>query len=121
MSLKRKMQRQKSSKEDRQITMKNELAMIAGIIEGSPDAVGVVVIRLECGCRKMAAVDEKGEAASKVIMYRDQAESICDECKEDNGAFVRVKEQFIHWEKEDLDDATKEMIHNKVIGTQPVH
>ncbi len=121
MSIKRKMQRQKASKEDRQITMKNEMAMIAGIVEGSPDAVGVVVIRMECGCRKMAAVDIKGEAASKVIMYRDQAESICDQCKEDNGAFIRVKEQFIHWEKEDLDDATKEMIHNKVIGTQPVH
>lgn len=120
MSLKRKMQRQNPQKEDRQITMKNEMAMIAGIMEGSPDAVGVVVVRMECGCRKMAAVDDKGEPASKVIMYRDQAESICDQCKADNGAFVRVKEQFIHWEKE-LDDATKELIHGKVIGTQPVH
>lgn len=121
MSLKRKMQRQKSdNKEDQQLTMKNELAMIAGIMEGSPDAVGVVVVRMECGCRKMAAVDDKGEPASKVIMYRDKAESICERCKEDNGAFVRVKEQFIHWEKE-VDDATKAMIHGKVIGSQPVH
>ncbi|MDR9500738.1 MAG: hypothetical protein RI601_02965 [Desulfurivibrionaceae bacterium] len=120
MSLKRKIQRQNNSKEDRQITIKNEMAMIAGIMEGSPDAVGVVVVRMECGCRKMAAVDVKGEAASKVIMYRDQSESICDQCQEDDGAFVRVKEQFIHWEKE-LDDATREMITNKVIGSQPVH
>lgn len=120
MSLKRKMQRQNTSKDDGQITVKNELAMIAGIMEGSPDAVGVVVVRMDCECRKMAAVDEKGEAASKVIMYRDQSQSICDQCKEDDGAFIRVKEQFIHWEKE-LDDATKEMIHNKVIGTPVVH
>lgn len=120
MSIKRKMERQNNSKEDRQRTIKNEMAMIAGIMEGSPDAVGVVVVRMDCGCRKMAAVDEKGDAASKVIMYRDQALSICDQCKEDDGAFVRVKEQHIQWEKE-LDNDTKEMIHNKVIGSQPVH
>ena len=48
---------------------KNEEAMIAGILEGSPDGIGVAVIRLECGCRKMAAVDSKGEPASKVIIY----------------------------------------------------
>ncbi|NLX18463.1 MAG: hypothetical protein GXY53_04160, partial [Desulfobulbus sp.] len=33
---------------------KGEQAMIEGILEGSPDAVGVAVIRLDCGCRKMA-------------------------------------------------------------------
>ena len=48
--------------------------MIAGILEGSPDGIGVVVVRLECGCRKMAAVAKDGEPASKVIIYRDQAE-----------------------------------------------
>ena len=74
-----------------------EQAMIEGILEGSPDAVGVVVIRLDCGCRKMAAVSLAGEPASKIIMYRDQAESICDQCKKDNGDFMRVTEQFISW------------------------
>ena len=64
---------------------KRELAMIEGILEGSPDGIGVVVVRLDCGCRKMAAVAADGEPASKVIMYRDLAESICDMCKEDNG------------------------------------
>ena len=30
---------------------KGELAMIEGIIEGSPEAIGVAVIRLDCNCR----------------------------------------------------------------------
>ena len=76
---------------------KRELAMIEGILEGSPEGIGVVVVRLDCGCRKMAAVDKTGEPASKIIMYRDMAESICAQCKQDNGAFMRVTESFIHW------------------------
>ena len=75
-----------------------EQAMVEGILEGSPDGVGVVIIRLDCGCRKMAAVTEDGEPASKVIMYRDHAESVCDKCKDDQGAFIRVVTQFIHWQ-----------------------
>jgi hypothetical protein len=100
---------------------KSEEAMIEGILEGSPEGVGVAVIRLECSCRKMAAVAEDGEPASKVIMYRDAAESICDKCKEDNGAFGRVTEAFIHWAKADLDDEVKKTIQLKVLGTQPAH
>jgi hypothetical protein len=95
---------------------KSEQAMIEGILEGSPDAIGVAVIRLDCGCRKMAAVDKTGEPASKVIMYRDKAESICDKCKEDDGAFSRVTVQFIHWVDPQPDDATKKMIYEKVLG-----
>jgi hypothetical protein len=60
---------------------KGEQAMIEGILEGSPDAVGVAVIRLDCGCRKMAAVDKNGDPASEIIMYRDNAASICAQCK----------------------------------------
>ena len=30
---------------------KGEQAMVAGILEGSPEAVGVAVVRLDCGCR----------------------------------------------------------------------
>ena len=41
---------------------KREQAMIECIIEGSPDAVGVVVVRLECGCRKMAAPASRAAA-----------------------------------------------------------
>ncbi|MEW6500480.1 MAG: hypothetical protein ACOY8P_09730 [Thermodesulfobacteriota bacterium] len=100
---------------------KSEEAMIGGIIEGSPDAVGVAVIRLDCGCRKMAAVDKEGEPASKVIIYRDEALSICDQCKADNGAYARVTEQFIHWEKGDLPEATKARIIAKVLGTTTCH
>jgi len=95
---------------------KSEEAMIQGIIEGSPEAVGVAVIRLNCGCRKMAAVDRDGEPASKVIMYRDRAESICDKCKEDNGAYMRVTEQFIHWMPPEPEEARKKMIEAKVLG-----
>ena len=86
---------------------KSERAMIEGIVEGSPDAIGVAVIRLDCGCRKMAAVDKNGEPASKIIMYRDMAESICDLCQKDNGDFMRVTEQFISWTDSELDDETK--------------
>jgi hypothetical protein len=100
---------------------KSEEAMIGGIIEGSPGAVGVAVIRLDCGCRKMAAVDKNGEPASKVIIYRDSATSICEQCKADNGACTRVTEQFIHWEKSDLDDETKAKIIAKVLGTTTCH
>ena len=94
-----------------------EKAMVEGIIEGSPDAVGVAVIRLNCGCRKMAAVNLAGEAASKIIMYRDQAESICAQCKKDNGDYMRVLEQFIHWKEPEPDDAIKQEISAKVLGT----
>lgn len=100
---------------------KNEEAMIAGILEGSPDGIGVAVIRLECGCRKMAAVDCKGEPASKVIIYRDEAESICDACKQDNGAFARVTTQFIHWQEPMPDGATRMKIEAKVLGTYTSH
>ena len=100
--------------------LKSEQAMIAGIMEGSPDAIGVAVIRLECGCRKMAAVDKNGDPASKVIAYRDGAESICAKCKEDNGAFHRVTESFIDWAAPELDDAKKVEIETKVLGSRPL-
>ena len=100
---------------------KSEEAMIAGILEGSPDAIGVAVIRLDCGCRKMAAVDKNGEPASKVIIYRDQAESICDQCKADNGAYIRVKEEFIHFVDPLPDDETQAMILSKVLGIRTTH
>ena len=96
----------------------SERAMIAGILEGSPDAIGVAVIRLDCGCRKMAAVDKEGEPASKIIMYRDTAQSICDKCKEDNGAFIRVTEQFIRWAEPEPDENTKQKVAAKVLGIQ---
>jgi len=97
---------------------KGEQAMIEGILEGSPDAVGVAVIRLDCGCRKMAAVDQSGDPASKIIMYRDHAESICDQCKADNGDFARVVKQFISWKSPEPDIYTRDMIITKVLGTQ---
>lgn len=100
---------------------KQEQAMIEGIIEGSPDAIGVVVIRLDCGCRKMAAVSKEGDPASKIIMYRDNAESICDACKEDNGSYMRVSESFIHWiDPAPSADIQKE-ISIKVLGTSTQH
>lgn len=100
---------------------KNEEAMIAGILEGSPEGIGVAVIRMECGCKKMAAVDKKGDPASKVVIYRDGALSICDKCKQDNGAFERIIAQFIHWEQPEPDGATKMKIEAKVLGTYPTH
>lgn len=98
-----------------------EQAMIEGILEGSPEAVGVAVIRLNCGCRKMAAVDSNGEPASKIIMYRDLAESICEQCREDNGDYMRVTEQFIHWNTPAPDDSQKSIISAKVLGTTENH
>ena len=97
---------------------KGERAMIEGILEGSPDAIGVAVIRLDCGCRKMAAVDKNGEPASKIIMYRDMAESICEQCKKDNGDFMRVTEQFISWTDPEPDEEIKKNIIAKVLGIQ---
>ncbi len=94
-----------------------EKAMIAGIFEGSPDAVGVAVVRLDCGCRKMAAVNAAGEPASKIIMYRDKAESICPQCQQDNGSYMRVLEQFISWKKPEPDEKAKQLIAAKVLGT----
>ena len=101
------------------IAEKRELAMIQGILEGSPDGIGVVVLRLECGCRKMAAVDAKGDPASKIIIYRDNAESVCDTCKEDNGHFMRVTESFIHWTDPPPDEDEQIDIYRKVLGEQP--
>lgn len=108
-----------SKKNTALIAEKNELAMIEGILEGSPDGIGVVIVRLECGCKKMAAVSKDGEPASKLIMYRDQAESICDKCKEDNGDFMRVTEELIHWKQPEPSDLEKEKIYAKVFGTRP--
>lgn len=95
---------------------KSEEAMIQGILEGSPEAIGVAVVRLNCGCRKMAAVNKEGEPASKVIIYRDRSESICDKCREDNGSFMRVAEQFIHWVSPKPDTALQRTIEEKVLG-----
>lgn len=100
---------------------KREQAMIEGIIEGSPDAIGVVVVRLECGCRKMAAVSIDGDPASEIIMYRDQAQSICDKCKEDNGSFMRTKESFIHWVEPAPSEEKQKEINLKVIGSTTSH
>jgi len=100
---------------------KRERAMIEGIIEGSPDAVGVVVVRLECGCRKMAAVAKDGEPASKIIMYRDQANSICEKCQEDNGSFMRTKESFIHWIEPAPSEEKQKEINLKVLGSTTSH
>ncbi len=102
------------------VAEKNEEAMVEGILEGSPDGIGVVIVRLQCGCKKMAAVAKDGEPASKLIIYRDQAESICDKCKKDDGDFMRVTEAFIHWSKPEPNDKEKEMINAKVLGTMPV-
>lgn len=101
--------------------VKQEQAMIEGILEGSPDGVGVVVIRLDCGCRKMAAVSVEGEPASKIIMYRDQAQSICEKCKDDNGHFMRVTESFIHWVDPPPDEDKQEEIYMKVLGSPTPH
>jgi len=106
----------KKRRRDRHSAELGELAMIEGILEGSPDGIGVAVVRLDCGCRKMAAVDKNGEPASKIIMYRDQAESICAKCQKDDGDFMRVTEQFISWAQPELDAQTKQMIEAKVLG-----
>ena len=100
---------------------KRERAMIEGILEGSPDGIGVVVIRLECGCRKMAAVSKSGEPASGIIIYRDNAESICDKCKEDNGDFMRVNESFIHWVEPAPSLEKQKEINIKVLGSESVN
>lgn len=96
---------------------KRELAMIEGILEGSPEGIGVVVVRLACGCRKMAAVSKAGEPASKIIMYRDMAESICAKCKEDNGSYMRVTESFIHWLEPAPSEEVQKEISLKVLGS----
>ncbi len=106
-----------TAKKAKRTPEQGEQAMIEGILEGSPDGVGVAVIRLNCDCRKMAAVNIDGEPASKIIMYRDQAESICDQCKQDNGDYMRVTEQFIHWKKPEPGEAARKKIEAKVLGT----
>ncbi len=111
--------RQKEELDRQKSAMLYEQAMLEGILEGSPDAIGIAVIRLNCGCRKMAAVDEKGEPASKVVIFRDSAANICDQCKKDDGAYERVSEAFIHWDKEPQDPEKKREIEIKVLGSAP--
>lgn len=106
-----------SGKKNKKIVAeKNEEAMIGGIMAGSPEAIGVAVVRLSCGCRKMAALDKRGEPASKVVMYRDSASSICDLCQKDNGAMARVTDHFIHWEGEPPAAEEQQRIEAKVFG-----
>ncbi len=116
----KKIKKNKQKDTDKLQAQKSEEAMIAGILEGSPDALGVAVIRLACGCRKMAAIDKEGEPASGVIIYRDAAESVCDKCKEDNGDFSRVTEAFIEWVEPEPEADQKKMIKEKVLGTMPM-
>jgi len=113
------MAKKTKTKKKQLIAEKKELAMIEGILEGSPDGIGVVVVRLDCGCRKMAAVDKEGDPASKVIIYRDGAESVCEKCKDDNGSFMRVTESFLHWVEPEPSDEKKKAINIKVLGTPP--
>jgi len=119
MNIKRKMQKQQKKKQ--LSARKSEKAMIAGILEGSPDGIGVAVVRLDCGCCKMAAIDKEGEPASKVVIFRNEAESICEKCKDDNGAFIRVKEEFIHWVEPEPDEEQKKSILAKVFGSHTTH
>ena len=119
MKLKKKKKSKSDSPGPKLVAQKNEQAMIEGILEGSPDGIGVAVVRIECGCRKMAAVDIKGEPASKVVIYRDSATEICAKCKEDDGAFSRVLESFIHWTEPEPDQETKHNIEVKVLGNYP--
>ena len=114
-----KSKKNKKKPDSKLVAHKNEEAMIEGILEGSPDGIAVAVVRLECGCRKMAALDKEGEPASKVIAYRDSALSICDKCKEDNGDFSRVTESFIHWVEPAPAEAVKKEIEIKVLGNYP--
>ncbi|HHD64016.1 MAG TPA: hypothetical protein ENK96_06580 [Desulfobulbaceae bacterium] len=107
----------KKNRQSKRSAELGELAMVEGILEGSPDGIGVAVIRLDCGCRKMAAVNKNGDPASKIIMYRDRAESICAQCRKDNGDFMRVTEQFISWSKPEPDEQTKKIIEAKVLGS----
>ena len=100
---------------------KRELAMVEGILEGSPDGIGVVIVRIDCGCRKMAAIAKDGEPASKVIIYRDDAESICEKCKDDGGSYMRVKETFIHWVQPEPSVEDKRKIETKVMGAPSTH
>ncbi|MCP3888736.1 MAG: hypothetical protein GY702_07655 [Desulfobulbaceae bacterium] len=113
------MKNKKSKKELR--VEKREQAMIEGILEGSPEGIGVVVIRLDCGCRKMAAVSSDGDPASKIIMYRDQAQSICDKCQDDNGSYMRVTESFIHWVDPVPSAEKQKEINTKVLGSSTSH
>ena len=113
------MAKRKKHEKKQLIAERKELAMIEGILEGSPDGIGVVVVRLDCGCRKMAAVAADGEPASKVIIYRDNAESVCDQCKDDNGAYMRVTESFIHWVEPEPEADQKKSIQLKVLGSAP--
>jgi len=111
------MSKKTKQKKNDSLLEKRERAMVEGILEGSPDGIGVVVVRLDCGCRKMAAVSKEGEPASKIIMYRDNAESICSKCKDDNGAFTRILDQFILWKDPEPAEDEKEKISIKVMGT----
>lgn len=114
-TLKRK---KKQEANDREKALLYEQAMREGILEGSPEAVGVAVIRLACGCCKMAAVDKNGDPASKVVIFRYRSEKVCDLCKKDNGAYERVSEAFIHWQDEPGEDRRRE-IELKVLGSAP--
>ena len=115
-ALKRK---QKKELEEKEKAMLYEQAMIEGILEGSPEAVGVAVIRLTCGCFKMAAVDENGDPASKVVIFRYRSEKVCELCQKDKGAYERVKEAFIHWEKAPESREKQQEIELKVLGSVP--
>lgn len=112
-----KMAKQTKKTKKKDLLEKREMAMVEGILEGSPDGIGVAIVRLDCGCRKMAAIDKEGEPASKIIMYRDGANTICDKCKDDQGAFMRITEQFIHWQKPEPAFKDQQRIAIKVMGT----
>ena len=109
--------KKKKTERDKDLLEKRERAMVEGILEGSPDGIGVVVVRLDCGCRKMAAVGRDGEPASKIIMYRDNAERVCEKCRDDQGAFMRTLEQFIFWKEPEPSQDEKDTIAVKVMGT----
>jgi len=87
------------------------------IAERWPGGMLTNFITIRKAVKKMAAIAIDGEPASKLIMYRDQAESICDLCKKDNGDYMRVTEAFIHWTKPEPSAAVKDKIQAKVLGS----
>ena len=55
------------------------------------------------------------------MKVRSSVKSICDKCKEDNGAFMRVTDSFIHWVDPPPSDEEQESIYRKVLGSSPTH
>ena len=116
------------NEDSRIMTMNDEqmktARMFAGHIESTtPDAVGVALIFLDCGCIQGGPFDENGEQIGALTHLGQTMHGeirICQECMENGGSQQRVVDSgIIFFKPLSIDEEKKAEISRKIFSEKP--